>query len=101
MTERVEAPKPAMSLATAARAELQRAVGKHIAETRIALDIGQAECARAAGIDTSSMFRIESGTQNLTLDTLARVSLALGVPMSRLVEGVAPDPAIIELRSRR
>ncbi|WP_171009342.1 helix-turn-helix transcriptional regulator [Sphingomonas sp. 2SG] len=86
--------------AEAARSALQTAVGRRIHDVRLAVGLGQAECARTAGIDTSSMFRIETGAQNLTLDTLARVALALDVPMDELLTGVRPDPAIIQLRTR-
>ncbi|GGB39652.1 hypothetical protein GCM10011380_31460 [Sphingomonas metalli] len=83
-----------------ARRALQAAVGDRVRAVRAERGIGQAECARGAGIDTSSMFRIEKGGQNLTVETLARLALSLGVGMDELVAGVEPDPAIIEPRSR-
>lgn len=96
-----KAPDAAATQADIARSTLQTAVGKRIQDVRLGRGMGQAECARAAGIDTSSMFRIETGAQNLTLDTLARVAVALDVPMNELLIGVSPDPAIVELRTRR
>lgn len=86
--------------ADAARRALHADVGARIREVRTKLRVGQAECARGAGIDTSSLFRIEKGGQNLTVDTLARVALSLGVGMDELLLGVAPDAALIALRSR-
>jgi len=79
----------------AARLALQAAVGKRVRKIRTQQRIGQAECARAAGMDKSSMYRLEKGEQNVTLDTLARIALVLGVEMGDLVAGVVPDPALV------
>lgn len=86
--------------ASSARADLHMAIGLRIRAVRRARGVGQAACARGAGIDTSSMFRIEKGQQNLTVETLARVALSLGVGMDELVSGVEPDPSLIEPRLR-
>jgi transcriptional regulator with XRE-family HTH domain len=90
----------AESDAGTATAALQKAVGQRIRSVRKSLGYGQAECAKGAGIDTSSMFRIEKGGQNLTVLTLARLALYLGVPIHELLIGVEVDPAIIEPRTR-
>ena len=84
----------------AARRMLHAEVGECVRRARTKAGLGQAECARAAGIDTSSMFRIEKTGQNLTVETLARLALAIGVPMNELLIGVMPDPAILDPRSR-
>lgn len=86
--------------ATEARRRLQVDVGARIREVRVGLGIGQAECARGAAIDTSSMFRIEQGSQNLTLETLARIAVSLGVGMDELVAGVVPNPKMVLARPR-
>ena len=86
--------------ADAARRALHEQLGERIRAVRVELGVGQAECARGAGIDTSSLFRIEKGGQNLTVDTLARLSLSLGVTMDVLVLGVVPVPDLVEPRSR-
>ena len=83
-----------------AREALHLEVGERIRLVRKGLGVGQAECARRAGIDVSSMFRIEKTGQNLTVDTLARLAIALGVPMDELLLGIIPDPDLIEPRSR-
>lgn len=79
-----------------ARRALQLDVGRRVRSIRMGMDMGQAECARAAGMDKSSMWRLEKGEQNVTLDLLARISLALGVGMDELVVGVHPDPALVD-----
>lgn len=86
--------------AEAARQTLQANVGSRIRSVRKRLGVGQAECARGAGIDVSSLFRIEKTGQNLTLETLGRLAIALGVTMDELVMGVVPDPDLIEPRKR-
>ena len=86
--------------AEAARRALHVALGERIVDVRKRVGIGQAECARGAGIDVSSMFRIERGGQNLTVETLARIAIALGVPLDELVIGIDPDPALVEPRTR-
>lgn len=85
----------------AATQALNVAVGEQIRRVRMERGIGQAECARAAGLDTSSMFRIEAGKQNLTLQTLGRLAVGLGVSMDRLVSGVVPGADIVVARPRR
>ena len=92
--------KDRSSEAESARRALHVAIGKRIRAVRKNLGIGQAECAQNAFIDTSSMFRIEKGQQNLTVETLARVALALAVPIEDLLIGVVPDPTILEARTR-
>lgn len=98
----VEASEPEVDTgeADSARRALHAEIGERVVAVRKRLGIGQAECARGAGIDVSSMFRIEKGGQNLTVETLARIAVALGVPLDELVIGIEPDPALVEPRSR-
>ncbi|RYF10816.1 MAG: XRE family transcriptional regulator [Oxalobacteraceae bacterium] len=84
-----------------ARRHLQVEVGAKIKSLREDAGIGQAECASHAGIDKSSMFRAEKGELNITLETLARLALGIGVSMDRFVSGVTIDPAIVERRVRK
>ncbi|VVT29906.1 hypothetical protein SPHINGO391_510193 [Sphingomonas aurantiaca] len=86
--------------ADSARETLHADVGQRIRSVRKGLGVGQAECARGAGIDVSSMFRIEKTGQNLTVETLARLAIALGVTMDELLLGIVPDPDLIEPRNR-
>lgn len=93
-------PEVDVTEAEAARRALQVALGERIVDIRKRAGVGQAECARGAGIDKSSMFRIEQGDQNLTVETLARIAIALGVPLDELVIGIEPDPALVKRRNR-
>ncbi|MBI0532035.1 helix-turn-helix domain-containing protein [Sphingomonas sp. TX0522] len=83
-----------------ARRRLQVDVGARVRAVRTRLGVGQAECARAAGVDTSSLFRLEKGDQNVTIDMIGRLAVALGVEMDELLVGVRPDPAIVAQRPR-
>jgi len=87
-------------VAASARKALQRDVGLRVRAVRERQGFGQAECARAAGVDTSSLFRLEKGGQNVTIDMLARLAVALDVDMDDLLEGINVDPSIVELRPR-
>lgn len=78
-----------------AQAALYSAVGERIRAARVDARIGQAECARAAGINKSTMFRIERGEHALRIDTLARLALVIGVTVDEFLIGVRPDPALI------
>jgi len=91
---------PSRAVAHVARETLHADVGQRIRLVRKGLGIGQAECARGAGIDVSSMFRIEKTGQNLTVETLARLAIALGVTMDELLLGIVADPDLIEPRNR-
>lgn len=89
MGKRAEPPAEKSSVPNeGVRQRLNAAIGERIREVRNGIGMGQAECARDAGIDKSSMFRLESGAQNITVETLARIAHALGVGMDRLVSGI-------------
>ena len=49
-------------------------IGKMIAKIRLQKGLTQAELAEEMGTSQSAINRIESGQQNLTLETLARIS---------------------------
>lgn len=68
--------------------ELQSEVGRRIRELREATGLSQEEFARRAGFARPFFGRIERGTQNISIETLGRIAVALGVDMGRLVEGL-------------
>jgi transcriptional regulator with XRE-family HTH domain len=70
--------------------DLQVAVGGRIRERRKASGLSQEEFARRAGIERSFFARIERGTQNVSLDTLGRIALALQVDLGDLLDGLPP-----------
>jgi len=56
-----------------------------LAETRHARDWSQDDLARRAGVDRKTVNRIEKGHFSPSLDTLVRLSVALGCRLSDLV----------------
>lgn len=79
-----------------ARLALQGAVGKRVRAIRTERRLGQAECARAAGIDKGTLFRLEKGQLNVTVQVLARIALALQVDLPDVLAGVQVDPSLLE-----
>ena len=53
-----------------------------LVETRLEQGISQAELARRLGIQRSGINRLESGTQNPTLDMILKIASALGKDVS-------------------
>jgi len=60
--------------------------------------ISATDFAKAAGFSLSYLWRLEGGQQNLNLKSISRVALALGEPMTALLEGIEADPATLEPR---
>jgi transcriptional regulator with XRE-family HTH domain len=58
--------------------------------------ISLAELARRAGVAKSTLSQLEAGTGNPSVETLWALGVALGVPISRLVE--PPSPAVRVVR---
>ena len=67
-------------IALATKARLKE-LGLHIRLTRRSLNISRQKIADRLGMHISNVARIEQGRQNLTVDTLLRVSVALGVKL--------------------
>ena len=83
------------------RDPLLEAVGERIRKLREEKDIAPADFARAAGFSLQYLWRLQSGQQNLSLRSISRVAIALGVPMSALLEDIDPDPDTIGTRPYR
>ncbi len=74
---------PLATIAAALRRERERA------------GISLAELARRAGLAKSTLSQLEAGNGNPSVETLWSLSVALGVPFSRLVEPPAPSVRVI------
>jgi transcriptional regulator with XRE-family HTH domain len=74
------------------------AVGKRIREARLAAGMSFEDVAAAAGISRGYVYRMESGKQNATIRSLARVAVALSTSMSSLLQGVDADPSVLGTR---
>lgn len=83
------------------RDALLAAVGRRVRDLREARKVSPSVFARAAGISQQYLWRLEDGQQNANLKTLARLALALDVPITALVEGIEPGDAPLGRRPYR
>lgn len=60
-------------------------LGKRIRELRLAAGLTQAELARRTGIHRPNIARVEAGRHTPSLETLARLAHAIGVPTTRVL----------------
>lgn len=80
---------------------LLRALGRRIAEARVAAELTQEGAARASGIPYKRWQRIEQGAVNPTVRTLAVMAHALGMEFWDLVQAPAPVEAHRQSREKR
>ncbi|MBO0952931.1 helix-turn-helix domain-containing protein [Fibrella forsythiae] len=66
---------------SAEQQDIKRQVANLIREARKAKGLTQKELGDMIGVAESTFSRFEKGGQNLTLDTLQRISVALGVSL--------------------
>ncbi|MFF7534857.1 helix-turn-helix transcriptional regulator [Streptomyces bobili] len=64
----------------------RRRIGERIRAERLHANLTQEQVSLRSGVDRASVVRIEQGQQSPTLDTLIRLMVAIGVPLSRVVE---------------
>ena len=69
--------------------QLQTSIGKKIRELRIEAGLSQEAFADRAQIHRHHMGEIERGEVDVTLSLLMKVAQALGVKVSKLVQGIA------------
>jgi transcriptional regulator with XRE-family HTH domain len=71
--------------------EAKRALGRDLSRVRLDAGASHGTVAALAGIDRSYYSRIEAGTGNPTMETLAAISVALGADVSiRIFPGTGP-----------
>ena len=63
-------------------------IGKRIRARRHALGMSQEALAERAGLHYTYIGQIERGEKNLTIESLSKITLALGIPLSQLLEKV-------------
>lgn len=66
-------------------------MGRRIRVLRGTKGLSQDELAASSGLHRSHVGQVERGETNVTLGTLQRVGIALGVSVSVLVRGVGED----------
>lgn len=60
----------------------RQAIISKITEVRLEKNLSQTQLAKLTGMHRSNICRIESGRQNISLDTLIRIFDALGIDIS-------------------
>jgi DNA-binding XRE family transcriptional regulator len=60
-------------------------LGRRVRELRLAAGLTQAELARRTGIHRPNIARVEAGRHTPSLETLARLAQAIGVPTKRVI----------------
>lgn len=70
---------------------VSRVVGSRIREIRRESGISQNDLAELSDLHPTTYGKIERGTSNPQLDSLARIATALGTSISDLVRDVTPD----------
>lgn len=77
---------------------LARRIGRTVRAERVAQTWSLGDLARGSGLSKTILARIERGAGNPSIDTLWRVSRALGVPLGRLL-GEEPEPRTRVIRA--
>ena len=79
--------------------DLNRRLGRTIRVMRTAQDRSVSDLARGASLSKTILARIESGEGNPSVETLWRISRALGVPLGALLDAGRPETRAIPARS--
>ncbi|MCP5026180.1 MAG: helix-turn-helix domain-containing protein [Actinomycetia bacterium] len=74
-------------------------VGRRVREFRTAHDLTAAELAERAGLSQAMLSKVENARSSPSLSTLARLSQALGVPLTALFRGLDEDHDAILVKS--
>jgi len=61
-------------------------LGARLKELRLEAGLTQAELARRTGIHRPNIARVEAGRHTPSLETLSRLTVAIGVPATRVFE---------------
>jgi len=60
----------------------KEAIGKYIIERRDVLRVSQREVAKLAGVSVHTLSNLETGSGNVTIETLMKVASILGLKIS-------------------
>ena len=69
-------------------ASIQRRLGIAVKEARVRLGYSQEEFAAEVGMHRTQLGHIEQGLKDCRLSTISRLSAALGLSVSQLLDGV-------------
>src|SRR3954447_12546857 len=73
----------------------QAALAGNLRRLRVAARVSLSELARATGVGKATLSAIENGRGNPTVETLAALADALGVPVVDLLDAPRPAPVTV------
>ena len=82
------------------RATLAQLVARRVSQARTSLGVTQDALAERLGTATRNLQRMESGRQNLTLETIERIAAALDVDPCMLLPGAPEGPLAVSRDGR-
>ncbi|HSK89806.1 MAG TPA: XRE family transcriptional regulator [Euzebyales bacterium] len=74
-------------------------VGERVREFRMSLNLTVADLADLTGISKAMLSKVENNRTSASLSTLARLSTALGVPITALFRGLDEDHEVVFVKS--
>lgn len=86
-----------MALGEPARSAPLDIIARALRRERESAELSLTELAKRAGIAKSTLSQLESGSGNPSVETLWALAVALGVPLSRLVD--PPKPTVTVIRA--
>ena len=80
--------------------DLSARFGARLRELRVARNYSQEAFAAHANIDRSAYGKLERGRSGASLVTMARIAVALEIPLSELVNAIELDPKAVRVWPR-
>lgn len=81
--------------------DVRRIIGENARRVRLASDLSQEAVAEAMGVDRAYISSLELGQRNITVISLWRLAVALGVEAHTLLQEAAADPGTTSRRRSR
>lgn len=79
--------------------ELGEVVGDRVREFRVSLNLTVADLAERTGMSKAMLSKVENNRASASLSTLARLSTALGVPITALFRGLDEQHEVVLVKS--
>jgi transcriptional regulator with XRE-family HTH domain len=79
--------------------ELGEVVGDRVREFRVSLNLTVADLAERTGMSRAMLSKVENNRASASLSTLARLSTALGVPITALFRGLDEQHEVVLVKS--
>lgn len=73
--------------------EIAKIIGQRIRNYRTEKGLSQEKLAEMAGCHPTYIGQVERGEKNATLESVEKITLAMGVPLSKLFEKIGEDSA--------